>query len=208
MKKPLRVRVVNWQDKENPQSGGAETHLHEIFGRLAARGHEVTLLVSGWKGCDARVSLDGMDVHRTGGRYSFSLAARRYYRRHLADADFDVVVEDLNKVPLFTKYWVDAPVALLVHHLFGATAFQEASFPVALATWILERPVPRVFHESPVVAVSDSTRDDLVGRGMDRDLIDVIPNGIELADYVPGTPEDRFEEPTILFLGRVLDPEN
>jgi glycosyltransferase involved in cell wall biosynthesis len=53
------------------------------------------------------------------------------------------------------------------------------------------------------VAVSDSTREDLVERGMDADMIEVIPNGIELSDYVPGTPEERFDEPTILFLGRV-----
>ena len=38
--RPLRIAVVNWQCRENPQAGGAEIHLHEIFGRLAARGHE------------------------------------------------------------------------------------------------------------------------------------------------------------------------
>ena len=32
---------------DEPRSGGAETHLHEVFGRLARRGHEVTALVSG-----------------------------------------------------------------------------------------------------------------------------------------------------------------
>lgn len=203
MTHPLRVLVVNWQDKENPQAGGAETHLHEIFGRLVDRGHEVTLLVSGWKGCEPRVSLDGMDVHRTGGRYTFSLAAPRYFKRKLVDVPFDVVVEDLNKVPLFAPYWVKAPVALLVHHLFGTTAFQEASPPVALMTWLLELPIPRVFGAGPVMAVSESTREDLARRGMDPTGIDVIHNGIQLEDYLPATPEERFDEPTILFLGRV-----
>jgi len=31
----VRLLVVNWQDRENPEAGGAEQHLHEIFGRLA-----------------------------------------------------------------------------------------------------------------------------------------------------------------------------
>ena len=35
---PVNVLVVNWQDRENPQAGGAEIHLFEIFRRLAARG--------------------------------------------------------------------------------------------------------------------------------------------------------------------------
>lgn len=198
----LRILVVNWQDRENPQGGGAETHLHETFGRLAALGHHVTLLASGWSGAPPRVELDGIRVHRTGGRYTFSVAAPRYFRRHLAGEAWDVVVEDLNKVPLFTPFWTSAPVALLVHHLFGATAFREASFPVAAATWILERPIPRVFAGMPTVAVSESTRQDLARRGMDPDVIEVIPNGMDLTALVPGAGP-RYDEPTVVYLGRL-----
>ena len=57
----LRILVVNWLDRENPQAGGAETHLHEIFGRLAGRGHSVTALVSGWPECEPRCRLDGIE---------------------------------------------------------------------------------------------------------------------------------------------------
>lgn len=201
--RPLRVLVVNWLDRENPQSGGAEAHLHEIFGRLARRGHDVAVLSSGWPGAPRRTRLDGMDVHRAGGRYSFSLAAPRYYRRHLKREDFDVVVEDLNKVPVFAPYWAGAPVALLVHHLFGATAYQEASLPLATATWLLERPVPWVFRRAPTVAVSESTREDLARRGMDPQRIAVVPNGIDLDKYAPDPTLEPFPEPTLLYLGRV-----
>src|SRR5690606_5353580 len=97
---PVRILIVNWQDRENPQAGGAEIHLHEIFGRLAASGHQVTLLCGGWPGAPARVSLDGIDVHRVGTRYTFPALARRYYREQLAGAGHDVLVEDINKVPL------------------------------------------------------------------------------------------------------------
>ena len=201
--RPLRILVVNWQDRENPQAGGAETHLHEIFGRLAHRGHDVTLLASGWPGCANRAELDGIEVHRTGGRYSFSLAAPRYFRRALAARPFDVIVEDLNKVPLFARFWTRGPVVPLVHHLFGSTAFREASFPVAAMTWLMERPLPRVFAGSPVVAVSQSTLSDLVERGMRRELIEVIPNGIDLNAFTPGPESKRYDIPTILYLWRV-----
>jgi glycosyltransferase involved in cell wall biosynthesis len=199
----LRILVVNWQDRENPHAGGAETHLHETFGRLAQRGHDVTLLVSGWPDCEPVAELDGMRVHRTGGRYTFSLAAPRYFRKNLRGISFDVVVEDLNKVPLFTPTWVEAPVALLVHHLFGATAFQEAPLPLAAATWLLERPVPRAFSGRAVVAVSRSTRADLMRRGMAGDRIEVIPNGVDLGRYAPDPAVKRYKEPTVLYLGRL-----
>jgi len=199
---PLRVLVVNWLDRENPLSGGAETHLHALFGRLARRGHQVTALVSRWAGCAPRATLDGIDVHRAGTRYTFSLAAPRYYKRHLASRGFDVVVEDLNKVPLFTPYWTSAPVVLLAHHLFGGSAFHAASPPVAAATWLLERPVPTVFRGRAAIAVSESTKADLVKRGMRADLIHVVPNGIDLEYFTPGTGP-RAARPTLLFVGRL-----
>lgn len=198
----LRILVVNWLDRENPLSGGAETHLHEVFGRLARAGHEVTALVSGWPGCAPRATLDGLDVHRAGSRYSFSVAAPLYYRSHLAAKGFDVVVEDLNKVPLFTPYWTSAPVVLLVHHLFGTTAFQAGPAPIAALTWLLEWPVPAVFRHRPTIAVSESTKSDLVRRGMLAERIRVIPNGIDLDSFTPGDGT-RADRPTLLFLGRL-----
>ncbi|HSG08477.1 MAG TPA: glycosyltransferase family 4 protein [Longimicrobiales bacterium] len=200
---PLRILVVNWQDRENPQAGGAETHLHEIFGRLVRRGHHVSLLASGWPGCEPRTTLDGIEVVRVGSRHGFSLAAPVAFRRVLRNHAFDVVVEDLNKVPLFTPFWTDAPVALLVHHLFGSTAFREASFPVAAMTWLLERPIPRCFSETPTMAVSESTRADLARRGMDASRIEVIPNGVDLDVLTPDRHTPRFDEPTLLYLGRL-----
>ena len=200
----MKILVLNWLDPENPQAGGAEVHLHEIFRRLVGWGHSVTLLCSAWPGCARHAGIDGIEVHRVGGRHTLSLAAPLYFRRRLRAERFDVVVEDLNKVPFFSPFWgVAAPVALIVHHLFGTAAFQEASFPVAAATWLLERPVPRVFRSVPTVAVSESTAEDLVRRGMPRSGIEIIPNGVDLEVLCPLTREDRFREPTLLYLGRL-----
>jgi glycosyltransferase involved in cell wall biosynthesis len=199
----LKILVLNWQDLANPQSGGAEIHLHEIFGRLAERGHEVTLLCSGWPGARPRAESGGMRIHRAGGRNTFSLAAPAYYRRHLAAQPWDVVVEDLNKVPLFAPYWVRRPLVLLVHHLFGATAFREASAPFAAATWLLERPIPLAYRGLPTQAVSQSTADDLVDRGLRREDIRVIHNGVDLKFFAPDPRLARFPTPTFLYVGRL-----
>ena len=194
---------MNWQDRQNPQSGGAEIHLHEVFGRLADRGHEVSLLVSSWAGAAARVRLDGMDVHRTGGRHTFPIMAPLYHRRHLSRRSFDLLIEDLNKVPVLVPHWRPTPAVLLVHHLFGTTAFQEASLPLAAVTWLMERPLPRLYRNLPVQAVSRSTADDLVERGFDRNRIEVIENGVDLSFFAPDPQSRRFAEPTVLYLGRL-----
>ncbi len=197
----MEILVLNWQDRLNPLGGGAETHLHEIFGRLAARGHAVTLLTSGWPGSAPRETVDGMDVHRTGRRYTFNVVAPRYYRRHLRGRAFDVVVEDLNKVPVYTPLWVRRPLVLLVHHLFGLVAFQEVAPYIAAPTWLLEQPLPWIYRGVPVEAVSQSTADDLRRRGF-RSEIEIIPNGVDTRFFRPGTGE-RFETPTLLYMGRL-----
>ncbi len=199
----LNLLLINWQDIGNPLAGGAEIHLHEIFGRLADRGHRVTLLCSGWPGCPARERVGGLEVHRTGGRHTFALQALPYYRRRLAAAGYDVVVEDINKIPLFSPLWTGAPVVALVPHLFGATAFREASAPMAAAVWLAERPLARVYGDLPFQAISNSTKDDLARRGIPESQIRVIYPGVDHSVFRPDPTVREFDEPTAAYVGRL-----
>ncbi len=201
----LRILVVNWQDRMNPHAGGAEIHLHEIFGRLVEWGHAVTLLASGWSGSGKRALVDGIDVHRTGGRYTFPLHARQAFGR-LGPARFDVIVEDVNKLPLLTPRWSKTPVVCLVPHLFGTTAFAQESWPVAATVWLAERVMPVVYRRTPVVVISESTADDLVARGFEPERITVSHPGVDHAVCAPpaaGPGAERAPEPTLAYIGRL-----
>ncbi|MDH3298782.1 MAG: glycosyltransferase family 4 protein [Gemmatimonadota bacterium] len=201
----LNILVVNWQDAANPNAGGAEIHLHEIFGRLAAWGHTVTLLVSGWPGGPEHDEADGMEITRVGSRYTYPVHARRAFRR-LARRPFDVIVEDINKIPLFTTRWSETPVVALVPHLFGSTAFQQESVPIATAVWLAERLMPKLYRDVPFEVISESTADDLVRRGFRRDHITVSYPGIDHAICTPhpaGPGVGRASEPVIAYVGRL-----
>ena len=204
-KRSLKILVVNWQDLANPHAGGAEIHLHEIFRRLAEWGHEVTLLVSGWSGAESIVTTEGMRVIRVGSRYSFPIHARRVFRR-LAAEGFDVIVEDVNKIPLFTPRWTRIPVVALVPHLFGTTAFKQESLPIASTVWLAERLMPLVYGEVPFEVISESTADDLVDRGFERDQIKVSYPGIDHDICTPdpsGIGASRAAEPVVAYVGRL-----
>jgi glycosyltransferase involved in cell wall biosynthesis len=199
----LKILVVNWQDRENPLAGGAEIHLHEIFERLAARGHEVSLLCGGWAGCPPRATLGGIDVHRVGTRHTFALKVFQYWRRHLAGVAFDVLLEDINKAPLYTPLWgARAKLVACVPHLFGGTAFQGLAWPLATVVWLSERPLSRVYRRVPFQAISTSTADDLVRRGIARDQVEVIYPGVSLDHYLP-SPGCRTPHPSFAYLGRL-----
>ena len=197
----MRILVVNWNDRENPHSGGAEVHLHEIFGRLAARGHRVDLLASGWQGSAPRAFLDGIDVHRVGTRYSFQFRAHRYFREKLRTNAYDVVIEDLNKVPLYTPTW-GVRVVVIVHHLFGPTIFREAPLPMGGLVWLAERGIALAYRNVAFEAVSESTADDMIARGIRRDAIRVIYNGID-TDFFTPAPNTRSPNPVFAYVGRL-----
>jgi len=199
----VRILLVNWNDRENPQAGGAEVHLHELFGRIAAKGHEVHLVASGWPGAAREAVVDGMHVTRVGGRHSFALRGRGAVRRALRERKFDVVVEDINKIPLFLPLMTDLPFVAIVPHLFGTTAFAEVSAPMAAIVWAAERPIPRVYRQAAFHAISESTRDDLVRRGIDPTRIKVIYPGIDFVLFDPFAMKPRAAEPTFLYLGRL-----
>jgi glycosyltransferase involved in cell wall biosynthesis len=199
----VKVLAVNWLDLENPQAGGAEIHFFEIFGRLADKGHQVTLVTSGWVGADVRASVRGIDVHRFGGRYSFALRGRGAVRRLLQTDGYDVLVEDINKLPLFLPTLSRLPFYALVPHLFGTTAFGEAAPPVAAVVWLAERPIPRIYRHAAFHAISESTREDLVLRGVARKNVRVIFPGVDTQWFAPDPAVRRAEIPTFLYVGRL-----
>jgi glycosyltransferase involved in cell wall biosynthesis len=200
----VRILLVNWNDRENPHAGGAEIHLHEIFGRLARRGHGVDLIASGWHGAPRTAELDGIRVRRVGTRASFALRARGAVRRALqGPAGYDVVVEDINKLPLYLSSLTALPFCAIVPHLFGTTAFVEASVPVAALVWAAERPIPRLYARAAFHVISNSTRDDLVARGVPAEQIEVIYPGIDAAWYCPDPATPRAAHATFLYVGRL-----
>ena len=199
----MRILAVNWLDLENPQAGGAEIHFFEIFKRLVLAGDQVTLVCSGWDGAEARTVIDGIEVQRIGGRHTFAALGRRAVRNALDRAPYDIVVEDVNKLPLYLPMLTSLPVYTIVPHLFGGTAFQEASLPVAMVVWFAERPIPWVYRRSAFHAISESTRDELVHRGVDPASIRVVYPGVDAEWFVPDAAVGRAEVPTFLYVGRL-----
>lgn len=198
----MRILVVNWQDKRNPAAGGAELHLHEVFGRIARLGHEVDILCSGFAGSARDEVIDGMRVRRVGSRFTFPLYAHRGYKELARERNYDIVVEDLNKIPLYTPRWKPRHLVVATHHLFGVTAFREVAFPIAAATWLAERPLGLGYRGVEFEAVSVSTRDDLVRRGIPSDRIRVIYNGVDVESLTPDS-NARSEMPLFSYLGRL-----
>jgi len=203
MTAPPHLLAVNFRDPGHPEAGGAEQHLEEILLEALRRGWRVTWLASGFAGAPPEARHHGMRVVRRGAWWSFNLVVPGVLRREFSNPAPDLVVEDINKVPCFTPWWTRAPVAAIVPHLFGATAFLEASPPVAAYVVLLERLIPLAYRDAPFLAISESTRDDLVRRGIDPHRVSVVHCGMDHETYAGDPAVAKSAAPTILFIGRL-----
>ncbi|MFN2375644.1 MAG: glycosyltransferase family 4 protein [Candidatus Binatia bacterium] len=198
-----RILVLNERDPANPMAGGAETHIFEIFRRLVERGHDVTVLAATFPGCAREDVVQGVKVRRLANRY-FYYALVPWVARREAARGMDVVVDVLNKLPFFSPFFVPLPCLVIVHHLFGTTAFRQVPFPVALVSWLMEKLIPLAYRGVTMMAISPSTRSDLVARGVDASRIHVVPPGVDKATH-QAVDDGLAREPVVLWIGR-LEP--
>jgi glycosyltransferase involved in cell wall biosynthesis len=195
--------AVNFRDPAHPEAGGAEIHLEEILLEAVRRGLRVTWLASGFPGGAPESEHRGMRIVRRGVWWNFNAVVPGVLAREFSRPAPDLVVEDINKVPCFTARWTRAPVGVIVPHLFGATAFRETSLPVALYVLALESLIPAAYPRSPFVVISESTRDDLVARGIAAERVTVVHCGLDHDAYRVDPAAPKSERPTILYIGRV-----
>ncbi len=199
----MKILALNWNDLSNPYAGGAEVHLEELLRRLVQYGHEVTLFCSGYEGCTAEETIEGVRIIRRGNRYNFNLIAPFHLRKLVRENHFDILVEDINKIPFYTPLYLKLKTLVVVPHLFATTVFQEINFVLGTYIYLAERPLVYVYRKFPFNVISESTADDIVARGIPRKSVSVIHCGInrEIYSYNPDVP--KYEQPTVLYLGRI-----
>lgn len=201
MSSPCRVLVLNERDPQHPKAGGAEIHVNEVFRRLVTRGYEVTLATSSFAGCKTEDEIDGMRIWRLGGIPIYYPRVVWTTARETRNNEFDVVVECLNKVPFYSPIYSAVPVLAICHHLFGEVAFQQVSWPVAATVWTTERMIPFFYKRLPFVSISESSRSDLVRRGIRPDRIRVDHCGIHQPEIEVDTQKPRRTRVT--YVGRL-----
>ena len=185
----------------HPAAGGAEKHLHRIFSKIVEMGHEVVLFTTMFPGAKEREVVDGIQVVRKGGDLMFQLTVALNLKKLDREFNFDVVVEDLNKLPVFAHWFVRKPLLVQMHHLWRKSIFSEAFFPIAFGVWFFERVIPLFYRTQNFVVVSPSTKKELAEIGVDESRISVIYNGSEMPPVAAQLNEGSCGETAAQFRG-------
>jgi glycosyltransferase involved in cell wall biosynthesis/O-antigen/teichoic acid export membrane protein len=197
---PLHILVLTDRDWTHPQGGGTGTNLFGQVSRWLAWGHRVSVIASSYPGAASCERLDGLTIHRIGGRSTvFPRAIWKQWRGLVPDAD--VVLEVVNGVTFLTPLWLRKPRVTLVHHIHREHFEQELGRKGRLAAYLLETaPLRWLYRSSRFLTISRASARDIAAVGIPADRIEVSYVGVELAAFEPG---ERAPEPTLLYLGRL-----
>lgn len=197
----MKILILSWRDRTHPDGGGSELYVEQVAAGLADRGHEVTLFCAAHSGLREPTARNGYSVVPRGGRLTVYL----HGLLHLLTPQgrrYDTVLDVINGLPFGTPLLRRRGVVGLIHHLHREQ--WQIIYPGLagrVGWWVESWLTPRLYRDVPLVAVSQSTFQDLVGLGVRRESLTVIRNGTPPLP-VPQLP--RSETPLIAVLSRLV----
>ena len=198
----MKILWLTWKDRKNPLAGGAEVVNESLAKRLVINGHELILLVAGFHGALSEEIVDGYKVIRLGNRWAVYWQVYKYYKKNLATWP-DFVIDEVNTIPFFAKFYVRQKNILFIHQLCREIWFYQVFFPLSLIGYLLEPIYLWLLSDRKVITVSESTKKDLLKYGFKNENIKIISEGTELQPVKDLDAITKFEKPTILALGAI-----
>jgi glycosyltransferase involved in cell wall biosynthesis len=198
----MKILWFTWKDLDHPLAGGAEVVNQQLAQRLVKDGHEVILVVGGFQGgASQQTHKDGYKIIRLGNRITVYWQAYRYYKKNLRGWA-DLVIDEVNTVPFFCKFYVKEPNIIFVHMLCRVIWFFELPEPLSSLGYFMEPLYLKLLRNKLVITVSDSTKRDLIKVGFRADKIHIISEGIDATPLkkLPALATKQ-KTPTMLSLG-------
>jgi len=196
----MHILILSWRDIGNPNSGGAERATYELAVCWAKKGHKVRWLSSAFVGAKRSEVVEQIAITRYGRWWNIHLIAPFYYFFALRNWAH-VVIDQVHFFPFFSIFYAGRKTVLFACEV--ATPLFPYVIPrlfVPLARRI-EQFYFRLYQSVPTLAISESTKQDLMRVGFHQHTITVLPLGVS-----PSLNNRRFtkeQQQTILYVGRL-----
>lgn len=202
----MRILILNWRDINNPSSGGAEILTHEIAKRLAALGNSVVQFSSFFQGAQHKEVIDNVEIIREGNADIRTLFASVHFRAFLfyrkEKGKFDVVIDEVHGIPFFTPWYVKGKKIALICEVAGDLWVKIFGLFFGLLGRMVEKfYLFLVYRNIPFIAISPSTKKDLIENGVNEKNIMVLPMGITVPQNIRNIKKEK--EKTLIFVGRL-----
>lgn len=201
----MKILIFNWRDLKHSWAGGGEIYIFEQASRWVKMGHEVTVFCGQdiEKNLPSFEIINGIKIYRKGGRYGLYIWAIWYYFTRFR-GKADVIIDVENGIPFFTPLFCRTPKICFVYHIHGNQFFYEFPAPLSHIGFAIEKFIfPSLYRHLPIIAISETTKKQLMDIGFKKDNITIVYCGINESNQLSKTPMRKFSNPTILYLGRI-----
>lgn len=201
----MNILIFNWRDLKHSWAGGGEIYIFEQAKRWVKMGHQVTVFC----GQDREAKLPkfeknyGVEIYRKGNRFSLYFWAIWFYLREYK-RKAQVIVDVENGIPFFTPFFCRIPKVCYVYHVHGKQFFYALPFPLSGLGYLIEKYLfPIIYRNIPIIAISETTRYELIKIGFKKEKIKLIHCGMNMVSKPISAKFNKFLNPTILYLGRI-----
>ena len=191
----MKVLWVAQRDPKNPRAGGVGRTIQELCSRLAMKGHQITVLTGGWKGCSVSEVVNGFKIIR----YGQTLGPHFALPVFLLKQNFDLVVNDLgHAVPWVSSSLLARKNIVFFHHLHARTLNGQVNPVLAKIIIAIEKCYFIPYGRSTFVTESPSALNDLRSLGIDAKNIEKIPPGVDKDVFHPAI---KTKFPSMVYFG-------
>lgn len=191
---------------------GVERVIQELARELSSQGHEVHVITTYRNGGEMEYDQDeGVHLHRVsdsrrylnrvGSLFSFDLLSLNYSIRSYSE-----LLESSDVIHAFTPIvWksFSTPLVAHYHHWDDVSTPKEYLYlPTSHQLWLQCYDIA-----DQVITVSNYSANDISKRGVDKDKISIVPNGVDLKTYYPGPSSKEFDQwdTVLLYVGPLME---
>ncbi|MFA0823674.1 MAG: glycosyltransferase family 4 protein [Methanomethylovorans sp.] len=181
-----------------PHVGGIENYVHQLSRDLVKKGHEVTVYTSNIPKNKKYEVIDGVEIHRFGCVWSplNNQLTPGILQHLLKENDFDIIhahgyLQLTTNFAAFSTFKNKIPLVITLHGTVGDAQYDDWKIIITkiynktLCKWTLSA-------ADTVIALTPSQKENLHKFGAKK--IEVIPNGISLADINVNRNTNQFRE--------------
>lgn len=195
----MNALILNWRDPKNPQAGGAEkATLYHAKG-LLEKGHGVVWFCSSFKNSKGEEIVDGIVYLRRGNAYTVFFYAFAYLLFN--QRKYDLIIDEIHGFGFFTPLYVYKPKISYIHEIAGDIWNVMFPFPINRIGRFIESLMFLAYKNEHFLTVSESTKRELLAKGIKSANIHVITNGIEKTKLL-SLPKEK--NPTLIFINRLV----
>lgn len=195
----MKILILHRKDITNLEAGGGTFYIHRVAKYLVQKGHKVTLICANYSESKSEDNIDGVNILRLGTKHSVYFLSPFHYLRKFKGKT-DIIIDVINGPPWFSPLYSNAPKIVLLLQTFREIFLTELNKPLAFILLSIEKFIPCVYHNTPVVTLSHSVKKDLVNMGLPERNILVIPPGIDREKYGLG---EKSHLSLVLYVGRL-----